>query len=88
MIPEVVAVGEPDLAYPERWSVVRWIDGKSPDAPTAADGVAGELARDLAAVAGALSELPLPLGGTSPTAADGPAWIWTSMRAYVSGRRP
>ncbi|MEP7193854.1 MAG: hypothetical protein ABI903_13420 [Actinomycetota bacterium] len=33
-VPEVVAVGEPDLGYPERWSVVRWLDG---DVPAFAD---------------------------------------------------
>jgi aminoglycoside phosphotransferase (APT) family kinase protein len=26
-VPTIVAVGEPDLGYPERWSVVRWLDG-------------------------------------------------------------
>lgn len=26
-VPEVVAVGAPGLGYPERWSVVRWLDG-------------------------------------------------------------
>ncbi|MEJ7744587.1 MAG: phosphotransferase [Nocardioidaceae bacterium] len=26
-VPDVVAVFEPDRDYPERWSVVRWIDG-------------------------------------------------------------
>jgi aminoglycoside phosphotransferase (APT) family kinase protein len=30
-VPDVVAVFEPDLHYPERWSVVRWIKGAHPD---------------------------------------------------------
>ena len=30
-VPEVVAVFEPDRDYPERWSVVRWIDGAHPE---------------------------------------------------------
>ena len=29
-VPEIVAVGERGLGYPERWSVVRWIDGDVP----------------------------------------------------------
>ncbi len=30
-VPEVVCVGEPDLGYPEKWSVVRWLEGYVPD---------------------------------------------------------
>ena len=62
-VPEVVAVGEPDLGYPERWSVVRWLDG---DIPTVADPAshAGPtrpaLARDLAAVVTALRDIQVP----------------------------
>jgi aminoglycoside phosphotransferase (APT) family kinase protein len=33
-VPEVVAVFEPGCDYPERWSVVRWIDGEHPEAVT------------------------------------------------------
>ncbi len=29
-VPEVVVLGEPDRGYPERWSVVRWLDGELP----------------------------------------------------------
>ena len=58
-VPEVVAVGQPALGYPERWSVVRWIDGSTPTgAATAASGAA--LAADLAAVVTALRDLPVP----------------------------
>jgi aminoglycoside phosphotransferase (APT) family kinase protein len=62
-VPEVVAVGEPDLGYPERWSVVRWLEG---DVPTVADPAANAdptrpaLARDLAAVVTALRDIPVP----------------------------
>jgi aminoglycoside phosphotransferase (APT) family kinase protein len=62
-VPEVVAVGEPDLGYPERWSVVRWLDG---DVPTVADPAshAGPahpaLGRDLAAVVTALRDIQVP----------------------------
>ena len=30
-VPDVVAVFEPDRDYPERWSVVRWIEGTHPE---------------------------------------------------------
>ncbi len=29
-VPDVVAVGEPSLGYPEKWSVVRWLQGYVP----------------------------------------------------------
>ncbi len=61
-VPRVVAVGEPDLGYPERWSVTTWLEGHP---PTVVDGTtpAGprrELAADLAALVGELRELPVP----------------------------
>lgn len=62
-VPEVVVVGEPDLGYPERWSVVRWLDG---DVPTVADPASNAgptrpaLARDLAAVVTALRDIQVP----------------------------
>jgi aminoglycoside phosphotransferase (APT) family kinase protein len=55
-VPEVVAVHEPALGYPERWSVVRWLDGD----PVSAGSGGGGLVRDLAAVVVALRELPVP----------------------------
>ena len=64
-VSQVVAVGRPGHGYPERWSVVRWIDGEhpavvgdlgaDPDAPDRTD-----LARDLAAVVVALRSLTVP----------------------------
>lgn len=58
-VPDVVAVGQPGFGYPERWSVVRWIDGSTPAG--AASGAAGAaLAADLAAVVTALREAPVP----------------------------
>jgi aminoglycoside phosphotransferase (APT) family kinase protein len=56
-VPEVVAVFEPDRGYPERWSLVRWIDGEHPevvDPETSVDPRREDLARDLAAVLEAL----------------------------------
>jgi aminoglycoside phosphotransferase (APT) family kinase protein len=57
-VPQIVAVGEPGFGYPERWSVVRWIDGQPPDVPPRAE--TAELARDLAGVVSALGELAVP----------------------------
>ena len=59
-VPEIVAVAGPDLAYPERWSVVRWLDGQTPTVPAGPDEVGG-LARDLAEVVGSLGELTVPV---------------------------
>ena len=62
-VPKMVAIGEPALDYPERWSIVRWIDGDSPTVvdptskPTAARG---SLGRDLAAVVNALRDIDVP----------------------------
>ncbi|MFE6507807.1 aminoglycoside phosphotransferase family protein [Nocardioides sp. NPDC057767] len=42
-VPEVTAVGEPGFGYPERWSVVRWLDGEKPG-PGAGDVTAADLA--------------------------------------------
>ncbi|HET7328205.1 MAG TPA: aminoglycoside phosphotransferase family protein [Nocardioidaceae bacterium] len=62
-VPDVVYVGEPDLGYPERWMVVRWLDGDvpsvadpGPDAGTARD----ELAVDLADAVNALRDIDVP----------------------------
>jgi aminoglycoside phosphotransferase (APT) family kinase protein len=64
-VPEVVAVFEPGGDYPERWSVVRWIDGEHPgviDARAPADPRREELAADLAAVLEALHGAQVPAG--------------------------
>jgi len=64
-VPEVVAVFEPDHAYPERWSVVRWIDGAHPevvDPDTSIDPQRETLATDLATVLNALRTAALPTG--------------------------
>jgi aminoglycoside phosphotransferase (APT) family kinase protein len=58
-VPEVVAVGEPGFGYPERWSIVRWIDGHTPNREATA-GAASGLPRELAAVVATLRELPVP----------------------------
>lgn len=36
-VPKVIAVGDPDLGYPERWLVTSWLDGNLPAVPPTAD---------------------------------------------------
>jgi aminoglycoside phosphotransferase (APT) family kinase protein len=73
-VPEIVVLGDPDLGYPERWSVVRWIEG---DVPTVVDpGSDVELSRrsialDLAAVITALRDIDVP-----PSALTDPELQW------------
>lgn len=67
-VPEVVAVFEPDGDYPERWSVVRWIEGEHPevvDARTAVDSRREDLAKDLAALLQALQRVEVPTGAVN-----------------------
>ena len=62
-VPDVVAVFEPDRDYPERWSVVRWIDGTHPevvDPDTAVDPRREDLAKNLATVLDALRQAEVP----------------------------
>jgi len=62
-VPEVVAVFEPDCDYPERWSVVQWIDGEHPEPvtpETPADPRRGDLAADLAETVQALRLQEVP----------------------------
>lgn len=62
-VPSAEHVGQPGFGYPERWSVVRWLDGWHPE-PVAPDAAVApgraDLARDLAAVVVALRSLPVP----------------------------
>jgi aminoglycoside phosphotransferase (APT) family kinase protein len=62
-VPEILAVGEPGFGYPERWSLVRWLDGSVPsvlDPGVAAEPPRRELARDLAEVVVAIREIDVP----------------------------
>jgi len=64
-VPEVVAVFEADSYFPERWSVLRWIDGAHPavvDPQTPADVRREDLARDLAYLLAALQQVDVPPG--------------------------
>jgi aminoglycoside phosphotransferase (APT) family kinase protein len=67
-VPEVVGVFEPDCGYPERWSVVRWIDGEHPDVvtpETPVDPRREDLAADLAEVVHALGLAQVPADAVS-----------------------
>jgi aminoglycoside phosphotransferase (APT) family kinase protein len=70
-VPEIVAVGEPAAGYPEKWSVVRFVDGAPPTLPAAGEAPRHDLARDLAAVVTALRGLPVP-----PQAREDPQLRW------------
>jgi aminoglycoside phosphotransferase (APT) family kinase protein len=62
-VPEVVGVFEPDCGYPERWSVVRWMDGEHPEVvtpETPADPRRRNLAADLAEVVRSLRAAEVP----------------------------
>jgi aminoglycoside phosphotransferase (APT) family kinase protein len=62
-VPQVVAVFDPDFGYPERWSVVRWIDGAHPvvvDPDTPVDPRREELAKNLATFLDALRQVEIP----------------------------
>lgn len=59
-VPEILAVGEPAHGYPEKWSVVRFLDGDQPVVPAQDEPPRHGLARDLAAVVRALREAPVP----------------------------
>ncbi len=66
-VPEVVAVFEPDLGYPERWSVVRWIEGSHPAVvgpDTSVDPRRENLAVELVLVLDSLRQAEVPAGAT------------------------
>lgn len=58
-VPEVLALGDPGFGYPERWSVVRWLDGVVPTFPTPHEHRLA-LARDLADLVTAIRAVPVP----------------------------
>ena len=62
-VPDVVALGEPGLGYPEWWSVVRWIEGATPavvGGPSGSSTSPAPLATDLAGLVRALGALEVP----------------------------
>ncbi|GEP40442.1 phosphotransferase [Nocardioides psychrotolerans] len=61
-VPEIVGVGEPDLGYPERWSIARWLPG---DVATPAKTGSVPLGVDLARFLAALRTVAVPEGTVS-----------------------
>ena len=91
-IPEVVAVGRPGFGYPERWSVVRWIEGRAPETPEAPGPSADALARDLASFVTALHAAEVPAEAAADPAVrsyrTGPlSAIDAEIRQYVAACR-
>jgi aminoglycoside phosphotransferase (APT) family kinase protein len=74
VVPEVVAVGRPGFGYDERWSLVRWLEGRHPapaDRDPPDEPARTELASDLAGVVRALRRVPVP-----PEALADPGLRW------------
>ncbi|QAY71751.1 aminoglycoside phosphotransferase family protein [Xylanimonas protaetiae] len=62
-VPAPVALGEPDDAYPFRWSVVPWLPGRSPGDPLGGEPLGARgVARDLGRFVRALRDVD-PAGG-------------------------
>ena len=62
-VPRTVALGRPDLGYPEPWSILAWLPGRRPEAYRPGDPTTPEqsrLAADLADVILAIRSAPLP----------------------------
>ena len=77
-VPEVLSVGRPGFGYPERWSLVRWIDGSAPPDPYADGGPGPPRARlgaDLAGFVAALGRADVPPGALADP----------SLRGYRGG---
>ncbi|WP_246391522.1 aminoglycoside phosphotransferase family protein [Nocardioides soli] len=62
-VPELVAVGDPGFGYPEKWSVVRWIEGAAPSVPwdSSRHRSSEPLAADLAELVAELRQVPVPV---------------------------
>jgi aminoglycoside phosphotransferase (APT) family kinase protein len=63
-VPEVVAMGEPALGYPERWAVVRWLAGETPMAPVPGEPGRHDLARALGSVVTGLRGVDVPVAAS------------------------
>lgn len=76
-VPEVVAIGEPGLGYPERWAVTTWLDGDVPQVPwDVHQGSSRRVADGLARLVAELRGMAIP-----PSAYNDPALSW-----YRGGR--
>jgi aminoglycoside phosphotransferase (APT) family kinase protein len=77
--PEILAVGDPGFGYPEKWSIVRYLDGDQPTLPGLDQPPRHDLARDLASVVTALGSLLVP-----DTARTDPALEWYRGRPLAA----
>lgn len=59
-VPEIIEVGDPGFGYPEKWSVVRFLEGDRPVVPVEGESPRHDLAAELAAVVAALGTLVVP----------------------------
>jgi aminoglycoside phosphotransferase (APT) family kinase protein len=78
-VPQIVAVGDPGFGYPEKWSLVRFLEGDRPVVPQPDEAPRHDLAAALAAVVRALGDLAVP----RDAAAD-PALQWYRGRPLSS----
>lgn len=67
-VPEVVVLGEPDAEFPERWAVVRWIEGETPAVPLPSGPTTATLAVELGELTRQLRALPVPSDAASDPA--------------------
>lgn len=72
-VPEVLAVGRPGFGYPERWSLVRWLEGSVPAVPgtsRAPGPPRGKLVGDLAQVVLAMRAVDVPASAVADPSLD------------------
>lgn len=67
-VPEVVVIGEPAAEFPERWAVLRWIQGETPDVPLPTGPTTAALAVELGELTRQLRALPVPSDAASDPA--------------------
>ena len=67
-VPEVVVIGEPGVGFPERWAVVRWIEGETPNVPLPSDPKTATFAVELGELTRQLRALPVPSDAASDPA--------------------
>lgn len=80
-VPQIVGLGAPTPAYPEAWSIVRWLDGELVVACDAHSSIADDrtqLAEGLADLVAALRDIPVP----DPASQD-PALRWYRGRSLA-----
>jgi aminoglycoside phosphotransferase (APT) family kinase protein len=78
-VPEIVKVGQPAFGYPEKWSLVRFLEGDRPVVPALGQPPRHQLATDLAGVVLALGTLEVP-----DTARTDPALEWYRGRPLAA----